>query len=244
MNLSIDIGNTRNKFAFFEKDQLIETIISDELSISHIKFLLIKYPKVKYAIISSVKNIDQSIVSYLQSELNYFIELDHTTPIPIDNQYQTKETLGRDRLAAIIGAYNIYPNSNVLVIDMGTAITFDFINNSSQYIGGTISPGLEMRFKALNHFTNKLPLLEKKETYEIIAKNTKDAIVSGVQNGIIFEIDSYINTLKNEYRDLKIILTGGDAIFFDKKLKNTIFVNLNLTSLGLNKILEHNKPND
>jgi type III pantothenate kinase len=244
MNLTIDIGNTRNKFAVFDKNEIIDIITDSELSISIIQNILTKYSKIENAILSTVKNIDSSIKSYLSSSLNYFMELDKKSKIPVDNFYKTKSTLGKDRLAAVIGANNIYPDTSVLVIDMGTAITFDLLNKDNQYLGGTISPGLEMRFKALNHFTGKLPLLNKNENYYIIADNTTGAIISGVQNGIIFEVDGYINSLKNKYNDLKIILTGGDAIFFDTKLKNTIFVNLNLNNIGLNRILEYNKPHD
>lgn len=242
MNLTIDIGNTRNKFAVFNKNEIVEVIIDDNVSVSTIQNLLIKYPQIENAILSAVKNIDSSILSFLNTHLHYFIELNELSKLPIENCYKTKDTLGKDRLAAVIGANNIFPNRNVLVIDMGTAITFDLINKNKQYEGGTISPGLEMRFKALNHFTNKLPLLQKNENDLTIADNTKDAIISGVQNGISFEVDGYINALKNKYDDLKIILTGGDAIFFDKKVKNSIFVNLNLNYIGLNQILEHNKP--
>jgi len=244
MNLLIDIGNTRNKFAISNHKNITDTVVRDTFSISVIKDILKEHPDIDAAILSAVKNTDRSVITYLKENLNYFIEFDEKTPIPIENLYQTKNTLGKDRLAAVIGAYNIYPNSNVLVIDMGTAITYDFINKGSQYLGGTISPGLEMRFKALNHFTDKLPLLEKNDSFQTIAKNTREAIVSGVQFGILFEIDGYINTLKTEYNDLKIFLTGGDAIFFDKKLKNTIFVNLNLNNIGLNTILEYNKPDE
>ncbi|MDA3952058.1 MAG: type III pantothenate kinase [Bacteroidales bacterium] len=244
MNLTIDIGNSRNKIAVFNNDEIIDIITKETLSISDISEILSTYPKINYAILSRVKNIDSTIISYLKSNTSYFIDLDENSKIPIENLYQTKNTLGKDRLAAVIGANNIFPNTSVLVIDAGTAITFDFINKNNQYEGGTISPGLEMRFKSLNYYTNKLPLLNKNEDFNLIADNTANAIVSGVQNGIIFEIDSYINTLKNKYNDLKIFLTGGDAIFFDKKLKNTIFVNLNLNNIGLNKILEHNKSHD
>jgi len=244
MNLTIDIGNTRNKFAVFDKNEIIDIITDSELSISVIQNILTKYSNIETAILSTVKNIDSSIKSYLSSSLNYFMELDEKSKIPVDNFYKTKSTLGKDRLAAVIGANNIYPDTSVLVIDMGTAITFDLLNKDNQYLGGTISPGLEMRFKALNHFTGKLPLLNKNENYYIIADNTTGAIISGVQNGIIFEVDGYINSLKNKYNDLKIILTGGDAIFFDTKLKNTIFVDLNLNNIGLNRILEYNKPHD
>ncbi|MBU8891289.1 MAG: type III pantothenate kinase [Bacteroidales bacterium] len=240
MNLTIDIGNTRSKIAVFKKHEIIEVIAEDELSQSVLQNVLLKYAEIKSAIVSTVKNIDPKIISFLKSKLDYFIELNEDTDIPIENLYKTKGTLGKDRLATIIGANNIFPGTSVLVIDMGTAITFDFINNKNQYSGGTISPGMEMRFKALNQYTGKLPLLTKNEEYRIIADNTENAIISGVQNGIIFETDSYINTLKSKYEDLKIFLTGGDAIFFDKKLKNTIFVNLNLNFTGLNRILEYN----
>lgn len=244
MNLAIDIGNTRNKFALIRQNTVVDIIVEDNLSIPVLKDILTTHPKIDSAILSAVKNIDSSILSFLSTELDYFIELNENTSIPIENLYETKNTLGKDRLAAVIGANNIYPDSNVLVIDMGTAITYDFINKSNQFLGGTISPGLEMRFKALNHFTDKLPLLQKNETFNTIGKTTSEAIISGVQNGIIFEIEGYINELKSKHNDLKIILTGGDAIFFDKNLKNTIFVNLNLNYIGLNTILEYNKSND
>lgn len=242
MNLTIDIGNSRYKLAIFNENEIVNSLTLDDFSVSVLQDILKEYIEIDNAILSTVKTIDSSIISFLKSNLKYFIELDETTKIPVENLYKTKSTLGKDRLAAVIGANNIFPDKNVLVIDMGTAITFDLITKDKQYLGGTISPGLEMRFKALNYFTSKLPLLQKNESYSIIADNTSDAIISGVQNGIILEIDGYINTLKNKYDDLKIILTGGDAIFFDKKVKNSIFVNLNLNYIGLNSILEHNKP--
>ncbi len=244
MNLVIDIGNTRNKFAIIKGSAVITTMVKKELSIGSLTEVLESFPKIDSAILSSVKSVDSGLLSFLNEKLNFFIQLNEDTNIPVENLYQTKNTLGKDRLAAVIGANNIFPQSNVLVIDMGTAITYDFINDSDQYLGGNISPGLEMRFKALNHYTDQLPLLQKNEDYDIIGKSTAEAIISGVQNGIIFEMDGYINTLKSKHNDLKIILTGGDAIFFDKKLKNTIFVNLNLNFIGLNTILEHNKFND
>lgn len=240
MNLTIDIGNTRSKIAIFKQNEITEIITEKEYSVSVLKEIFLRNSEIKSTILSSVKDTDPEIITFLKEKSNYFIDLNKDTPIPIENFYETKATLGKDRLAAIIGANNIFPNTSVLVVDMGTAITFDFINKKNQYWGGTISPGLEMRFKALNKFTGKLPLLNKKEDYHIIAKTTEDAIISGVQNGIIFETDSYIYKLKERYEDLKVILTGGDAIFFDKKLKNAIFVNLNLNFIGLNRILEYN----
>ncbi|MFO7843149.1 MAG: type III pantothenate kinase [Bacteroidales bacterium] len=241
MNLTIDIGNSRNKFAVISRGEIIEVFNFTTLSIQNIEDITQKYPDIKHVILSTVRNLEDSFLTFLQSKFEYFIELNEETKIPIENLYQTKNTLGKDRLASVIGANNIFPNTNVLVIDAGTALTFDFVNDQNQYLGGGISPGLEMRFKALHHYTNRLPLMKKNNKHHLIANNTQDAIISGVQNGLIFEIDGYINTLKTKFNNLKIILTGGDAIFFDKKLKNTIFVNLNLNFIGLNRILEYNR---
>ena len=240
MNLAVDIGNTRNKLAIFNNNELIDYTILDQLSVNSIQSFIAE-KKIDQIILSTVKEINDNLTNYFQSNFSKYIELNEYTKIPIENLYKSKSTLGKDRLAAVVGANNIFPNKNVLVIDVGTAITFDFINDKNQYLGGTISPGLQMRFKALNHFTGKLPLLSKNENFNLIGDDTNKAIISGVQNGILFEIDSYINQLKKEHDDLKTILTGGDAIFFDKKLKNTIFVNLNLNLIGLNIILEYNK---
>ncbi len=240
MHLTIDIGNSRNKFAVFNGYEIIEVFNFPDLNTEIVQDIIKKYPAVKKAILCTVRNLDVTFTSFLQSSFNYFLELTEHTMLPLKNLYKTSETLGKDRLAAIVGANNIFPNTNVLVIDAGTAITYDFVNHQNQYRGGNISPGLEMRFKALHDYTNRLPMLERNNKHKLIADNTKGAIISGVQNGLIFEIDSYINELKNKYDDLIVILTGGDAIFFDKKLKNTIFVNSNLNFIGLNRILEHN----
>ncbi|MBI9055543.1 MAG: type III pantothenate kinase [Bacteroidales bacterium] len=240
MNLNIDIGNTRNKIAIINNGNIIDRIVLDEISPNTIHKVVQDYPEIKNVILSSVKQLNPELLRFFKSKFDNFIELTSDTKIPIENLYQTKETLGKDRLAAVVGANNNFPTSNVLVIDMGTAITFDFINSKAQYLGGTISPGMEMRFKALNYYTGKLPLINQKDDFNLIGKNTEEAIISGVQSGITFETDSYINYFKQKYDDLKTILTGGDAIFFDKKLKNTIFVNLNLNFIGLNTILEYN----
>ncbi len=241
MNLTIDIGNTRSKFAVFINNDIIDNFIYKNISIDSVQSIINQYPEIKNTILSSVRVMDVNIINYLEKSFSYFIELDSNTSLPIENKYKTKNTLGKDRIATIVGANNIYPNTNVLVIDMGTAITYEFLNSQNQYLGGTISPGLEMRFKALNHYTDKLPLLNKSDDFKLIANSTKSAIISGVQNGIIHEINGYVESLKNHYDDLKIFLTGGDAIFFGKKLKNTIFVNLNLNHIGLNTILDYNK---
>jgi type III pantothenate kinase len=240
MNLIIDIGNSYIKIFVFDTNKLIhfQQIKSNEKSqnFEYIKNL----HNIKHAIISSVGNISTELISILKNLSIDFIILDHLTPIPVKNLYKTPETLGKDRLAAIVGAYNIYKHQNVLAIDAGTAIKFDLINKEAEYLGGNISPGLEMRFKALNTFTQKLPLLEKKEIGSFIGKSTEEAIILGVQNGMVFEIEAYINKLQDDYVDLKVILTGGDTFFFEHKLKNTIFAEPNLVAIGLNYILHYN----
>lgn len=239
-NLCIDIGNSSVKLCVFHNKKLIHKEIQNSLNELIIYELSQQFPDVDNVILSSVKKENRRINKILQKQFNYFIEFSDKTPVPIENLYKTKETLGKDRLAAIVGANNMYPESNVLVVDAGTAITFDFINAKKQYYGGTISPGLRMRFSALHQFTGKLPLVEPSDEYALLGDNTHRAILSGVINGIIFEIDGYIESLQKENKELITILTGGDAIFFVKKLKNTIFVDQNLVLTGLNRIIEYN----
>ncbi len=192
------------------------------------------------AIISSVTGDDRGITRLLNKCFPIVIRMDHNTPLPVKSMYKTKETLGNDRIAGVTGANALFPSTNVLVIDAGTAITYDLITRDSVYRGGNITPGLSMRFKALHTYTGKLPLAEKTEHYPLIGEDTISAIVAGVTGGILMEIEGHINALKKVYTDLKAIITGGDAEFFDKKLKNTIFVVPNLISIGLNTILEYN----
>lgn len=243
MNLVIDIGNTRTKFSVFNHGEEMISVPVDELLPSHIDVLLNEHPSINKAIISAVKDYSPELKSHLRQKLSFFVELNGETPLPIENCYQTKETLGKDRIAAAVGAFHLYPGKNVLVIDAGTAITYDFVNEKGQYLGGNISPGIEMRFKALNQFTGRLPLIEKKDFENLFGNTTEDAIRAGVQHGIVFEADKAIDTFKEFYRNLNVIITGGDAIFFDKKLKNSFFVHFNLIAIGLNRILEHNGEN-
>ncbi len=240
ISLIIDIGNSRTKIALFNEHDLMFNVPIDRLSIDHLRMLKDEHPQLIRAILSSVKEKDVQLTEFLSSNFDLFIELDHTTPLPLENLYETPETLGKDRLAAAVGANELFPNRNLLIIDAGTAITYDLVTDSNQYLGGNISPGLEMRFKALNHFTGKLPLLKSAEDFPIIGKNTNEAIRSGVQNGMIYEISQTIETFNRNYQNLMVIMTGGDSYFFDKKLNYSIFVNFNLTLIGLNRILDYN----
>ena len=202
-----------------------------------------EHPQLNQAILSSVKPVDDELLQFLSGNFDFFIELDHRTEIPIKNLYETPETLGKDRLAAAVGANELFPNQNILIIDAGTAITYDLVSEKNEFIGGNISPGLQMRFKALNQFTGKLPLVNHSDDFQHIGRSTTDAIRAGVQNGILYEIAQTIELFNKNYQNLQIVMTGGDSIFFDKKLNYTIFVHFNITLIGLNRILEYNAKN-
>ena len=240
MNLVIDIGNTRTKYSVCTKNEVVKTVSVDAFLPALIGILKQEYEGLDRAILSSVKDYPDELKVALTEQFKLFIELDAATRLPVENCYESKETLGKDRIAAIVGAFELYPNTNVLVIDAGTAITYDLLTAEGKYLGGNISPGLAMRFKALNQFTGKLPKVEKGVIEELIGKTTEQAIRAGVQHGIVFEVDHAITSFKENYNNLKVIMTGGDAEFFDKKLKNSFFVHFNLTSIGLNRILQHN----
>jgi type III pantothenate kinase len=240
MNLIIDIGNTRTKFSVLNRGEVLITVPVDEFKPEHIAVLKKEYVDLNRVILSSTKGCSEELRKALQDNLELFIELDENTPLPVKNCYQTKETLGKDRIAAAVGAFDLYPGENCLIIDAGTAITYDIINDKKQYLGGNISPGIDMRFKALHQFTAKLPLVGSEDLNKLYGTNTEEAIRAGVQNGVVFEVDRAIEVFKEFYKNLKVIITGGNVEFFDKKLKNSFFVHFNLIALGLNRILEYN----
>lgn len=239
MNLCIDIGNTLVKIAIFEGDNIIHQESFDDFGIAVVERIRQNYG-VKNVVISSVRLDNPQLYTDMGNLFEKVIILNSDTKIPITNQYKTPETLGKDRLAVVIGANYLYPDRNLLVIDAGSAITFDFIDDKAVYKGGNIAPGLSMRFRALNEFTSRLPLLSPQNEYPLLGANTSEAIISGVQNSIIFEVDAYITELGKLYPDVITLITGGDAKFFDNKVKNTIFVIPNLVLIGLNRILNFN----
>lgn len=240
MNLIVDIGNTQIKAGFFENNQLVKLETSTLEEIEFICGLVSKYKNTYNVIISSVREYPEALIAKLKPQCKLVLFFNSKIKIPLENRYESKSTLGYDRLAACTGAYGLHEGKDILVIDAGTAITFDFVNNKGQYLGGCISPGLKMRFKALHEFTKKLPELSKNENFNLIGKNTNDAIISGVQNGLIFEIDAYINNLKSKHSDLRVIITGGDANFLSKLLNNKTNLHPEIVLEGLNKILNFN----
>lgn len=239
MNLAIDVGNTRVKAAVFEGDKLlvIEYFKREEIIIELQK--IFKTYQIKEAIIANVASVSSEVLE----EINNIVRLTRVNSLlklPFINKYATPHTLGLDRLALVFGAVLKYENRNTLIIDAGTCITYDFVDKENKYFGGAISPGLEMRYKSLNHFTSKLPLLEVTIPNQFVGNSTEESIHSGVVNGLLQEIEGVISQYKNKYSDLTVVLTGGDTNFLSKQLKSSIFANQNFLLEGLNRILIFN----
>ena len=240
MNLVIDVGNTKVKLAVFKKQVLVK-----KASATHGNFLkkidkLQKdYPDLKYAIISSVGSISDQDLKQLKNNYELLV-LNNSTKIPFKNCYETPTTLGVDRIALVSASIKKYSEKNVLIIDAGTCVTYDFINDQNEYLGGAISPGIKMRYKALHNLTANLPLLDAQAPKQLIGSSTSESIHSGIINGILKEIDGVINEYEKKYQDLTVILTGGDTKFLSKQLKSSIFANSNFLLEGLNFILEFN----
>jgi len=244
MKLVIDIGNTFSKLAVFKNRDLITLHTTPELSVDHIRDLFKATPNIKSAIVSTVRQYDQNINNELKSKIRLCV-LNPQARLPFRVLYKTHETLGNDRIAAVAGALDLFPGKNILVIDTGTCITYDMVTAANQYLGGAISPGIQMRLKSLNTFTGNLPLIQPDfdKNIDLIGDSTENSILSGVQNAVIMEVDAMIHEYKDRFGDLKIIVTGGDNKYFDKTLKNIIFAAPNLVLSGLNKILDFNESN-
>ena len=241
MNLAIDIGNTCAKLAVIENGQVVDFFKTDTLSEVYLEQLLENFPDITGAILISVhEDSDAPIEALLRRRLGRFIRFGHGVPVPIRNGYATPDTLGADRLAAAVGAATLYPGNNVLIVDFGTAITFDFVSAEGEFLGGNISPGAATRFRALHHFTRKLPLCELIDREVFMGRDTVSAIEGGIVNGIVYEVEGYIRDLERKYDGLRIIFTGGDSNFFANRVKKPIFATYDLVAYGLNRILEYN----
>jgi len=240
MHLIIDVGNTRVKAALFKDDTIVELVVFDKKRIISEVRKIIKNNTVKIGIISSVSSISSKKLLKLKT-LTDFLVVSSSTKVPFKNLYKTPKTLGVDRVALVVSAVNTYKNNNVLIIDAGTCITYDFVNEKSEYLGGAISPGIQMRFQSLHNYTSKLPLLVKKMVNSFTGKNTNESINSGVVNGVIKEVDGVILDYKEKYVNLTVVLTGGDTNFLAKQLKSSIFANQNFLLEGLNKLLIFNQ---
>jgi len=243
MLLAIDVGNTRIKCAVFNENILLELRNTESVVLRReIEQIISDYPEISECIISSVGKQTEDDFFYVPKNINvHFVS--HRSAFPFTNRYQTPETLGTDRMILVSGATIRFPDQNRLIIDVGTAITYDFIDKNNIYIGGTISPGISLRYKALHTYTAKLPLLEKQEVDFFIEQTTSNSIHSGVINGIVFEINGFVERLCHKYDNFVIILTGGDADFLVKELKNTIFAKPNFLLESLNDLYQYQKTN-
>lgn len=240
MNLIIDIGNTQVKAAVFKQDALLKLVVFDKKRIlSEVKKILKNF-SISSAILSSVAIISQKKLEKLQSFVP-IIFISATTKVPFINNYETPKTLGIDRIGLASAAVKLFPQKNVLVIDAGTCITYDFITKKSEYLGGAIAPGIKMRYTSLHTFTANLPDLPLNSPKNFIGKTTTECINSGVVNGVFNEIEGVIHQYKEEFKDLTVVLTGGDTNFLAKQLKSSIFAHRNFLLYGLNEILTLNK---
>jgi len=238
MNLAVDIGNTKIKMGLYKDSKLLWNYSVLQISPRIISGLLEKSP-VERAIVSDVTG-KKSSKSNAFHEIPRVIYLNGKTPLPFINKYKTPSTLGSDRLALVAGALKYFPDKNVLIVSMGTCITYDFITSRKEYLGGSISPGMEMRFESLNKFTARLPLVKPKQIKTLLGRTTDESILTGVILGIVHEMEGFMSTYRKLYPTLKIILTGGDAPLFAGRLKSSIFAVPELSLTGLNEILLYN----
>jgi type III pantothenate kinase len=255
LELILDIGNTRAKIALFDQMRLVEKAILTPLTIEHLKGWVAMRPRPDAAILSSTADESGEIEDWL-AELTQvgnrcrFIHLTHETPIPIKNLYDTPHTLGRDRLAGVVAAQHIFELHDVLVIDAGTCVTYNFLNRQSEFLGGSVSPGLDMRLKAMSHFTARLPLVERPEDMPeqlpLIGTDTKTGLQRGAQMGMLAEVEGMIARYARQFADIRVVLTGGSGEWLYQHLESsatgnaTVHWEPNLVPWGLHHILHFN----
>lgn len=241
MLLVIDVGNTRIKSAVFEQDKMIECFVYSNGDFFHeTEDILNKFKNIEEIAVSSVGDLNKNDFLLFEKKVKVFF-ITRDIKFPFINLYESKKTLGIDRMVLATGATIQFPKKNRLIIDAGTCITYDFVDENDNYFGGAISPGIRLRYESLHNYTANLPLLEKEKPKDIIGNSTNQSIHSGVINSVIFEIDGYINHFKSQNANFIIILTGGDADFLASRLKNTIFANSNFLLESLNQTFQYNQ---
>ncbi len=249
LNLCIDQGNSRTKVALMTDDgKMINHFIYKSFSSADVERLFDLYD-ITDSIISSVVDIEAAVVNVLHRRSRHFVLFDHNTPVPIINRYDTPQTLGQDRLAAAVGAKCLCPQENLLIIDLGSAITYDFVSAEGEYMGGNIAPGLKMRLTMLQRMTKKLPMVEvdENELIPLFGKNTRDAIAAGVVRGIAYEVKGYMRTLREKVPHFQTFITGGNAPYILNNVRSSRTENRtmrhekHLVLIGLNEILRFNK---
>lgn len=238
MNLVLDFGNTRIKAAVFEGIHLVETYVFN--SESELLANLRSFPSVKHCLIGSVTNQHRQASELLSAEFNTLV-FAANTPIPLKNRYKSAMTLGSDRIAASVGSWSLYPKQNVLTIDAGTCIKYNFVNAENEYLGGAISPGIPMRLKAMHAFTEALPLVELTKEYDkLVGQTTGESLLTGALIATACEADGMITRYLEQYKNLQVVITGGDADYLCKQLKNRFFASQTILLQGLNTILNFN----
>lgn len=241
MNLVVDIGNTSIKFAVFNKNELLfDEYFEASDFLEQVKTIFGAFPSIRHALIASVGASDEKAFEVLSLFCKVHLA-SHTSKVPFKNSYASPQTLGIDRIALATAAFYHNQGGNTLVIDAGTCITYDVVNDFNEYLGGAISPGINMRYKAMHNQTARLPLLEKEEPLDFIGNATNSSIHSGVYYGVLYEIEGVISQYQHRFKHLTVILTGGDSHFLSKRLKNTIFADSKFLLKGLNYLLEYNK---
>ena len=244
MILTIDVGNTNVKVAVFKQINIIDKFVFQKNNFqNNFQIIFEKYPNHTKAVLASVSMLDKKDNVWLKNKIEV-IEINADSNFPFKNKYITPNTLGIDRRVLASGAVLQYPNQNVLIIDVGTCVTYDFITNKNEYLGGAISPGLRLRYQALNDYTAKLPLLENNSPDNFIGNSTDESIHSGVVNGLCFEIEGFISEFSVKKEQFTIILTGGDAIFLANRLKSTIFADENFLLKSLHQLYTYSLQND
>ncbi|MFR9503316.1 MAG: type III pantothenate kinase [Rikenellaceae bacterium] len=240
MNLVIDIGNTLAKAAVVDNSVVVDSYSGEELGDLPLQELVAKY-SLRRSILCSTRGCGEVSAAYVRDIVGDCILLNGDVSTPLQVKYD-RQMLGRDRLAAAVGAYSVYGGeTDLMVVDFGTAITIDFISSDGVFEGGFISPGLSTRFRALHDYTARLPLCSAEGYVEGVATTTQDAIMGGVVNGIAYEIEGYIRERNEKKCNFLVIFSGGDSIFFDKRIKNTIFAGRDILFRGLDTILNYNE---
>lgn len=238
ITICFDFGNTRKKLAVFKNKKITEELYLPDDSEENISSLLHRYQPER-TILSSVIHHNPAIETLL-SEKSAFHKLSSQTRINFSTPVGKPETIGADRLALVAAAVHFYPRKNSLVIGLGSCITYNFVNQFHEFLGGSISPGMDMRFRAMHEFTAQLPLVEADWNYPLIGYDTKTNMQSGVINGMASEIDGIIDMYKAKYRNFNVVLTGGNSAYFASQLKNRIFADQNFLFKGLYALSELN----
>lgn len=236
--VAIDIGNTRTKIGVFEDKQMIHSEIALDFNEAFLAQYLIDN-KASYVILSSTKHLTSEMSALLESRSEYYL-LDMGMKLPFENKYKSPDTLGKDRIASVSGAWALFSDQNSLIIDVGTCITYDIITDQGAYLGGNISPGINMRLKAMHDFTDQLPQVERSKRFETIGNDTETALQVGAEVGAVLEVEGFIEKYKKTFENLNVLLTGGDAQFFVNSMKTKIFAAPHLVLQGLNEILDCN----